>query len=113
MTELQKKALGVVIRAALVWLAAKINAGKIIPPDMLGGILDDLVRQALSAILGISALAWSFIEKEIDQYKLKVALVMPPQSSPEDLKKVLKKTAPGDVPTPQEAAAIVTGRPQG
>lgn len=114
MTDGQKKALGAIVRWALLIICASLLKHHAIDDTILGVALNDATAQIVGWIGAGGVLVWSMINKWWDHKKLAVALVMPPASTEADLKAVVKNTSPGIVPTgptptPAQAAAIVNG----
>lgn len=91
----QKRALGTILRAALLLAFNPLVKHHFIDVNVLGPALDDLVEQGVGWLVSGGVLVWSFAQKWIDQQKIAIAAALPTGSTAQDVNDVLKATNPG------------------
>lgn len=111
MTPEQKETLVValksIIRAVLVGWGAVLTQHKLVDGPVLGMAIDTITAQIVGFLFVVAGIVWGQVSAYISAWRTRVALVMPPHATVEDLKVVTKATSPGSIPTPAKAAAIV------
>lgn len=91
MNSLISKYLGVVIRAGIIWLGAKLVDHQMVGQADIDAVLGPLTQVLVGVAAALIAIGWSFIQKWAQEQLFHTALKLPAKAKPEDAATAVKE----------------------